>query len=90
MREISKQAPEESRRFWKDVTKAIQDKKYSEATRVKQIIEQQQRDLAAERQRKKEDFTPVWFLTDWDQEGKPRLTDEGKAVLQKELAAEDY
>lgn len=90
VRDIDRQAPEESRRFWDDVTRAIVEKRYSEATKVKQVIEQRQRDIAAERQRKGQEFEPAWFQDGWQEEGKAKLTEEGWRMLRKELEAEGY
>ena len=52
VRPISKQHPTESRRLWESVTSGLLRKEYGEATRAKHIIEQRQRDEAAERKRR--------------------------------------
>lgn len=52
VRPIERQLPYESRKLWKDVTRNLTERKYSEATREKVQIEQKQRDMAAERKRK--------------------------------------
>ena len=52
VRPISKQLPTESRRLWESVTSRLLRKEYGEATRAKHIIEQRQRDEAAERKRR--------------------------------------
>lgn len=49
---ISRQLPNESRRLWESVTSRLVSKEYGEATRAKHIIEQRQRDEAAERKRR--------------------------------------
>lgn len=55
------QLPNESRRFWKDVTAAILNKQFAEATRIKQALEQRQRDKAEERKAKNEEWKPRFF-----------------------------
>lgn len=52
VRPISKQHPTESRRLWETVTNGLLRKEFGEATRAKHIIEQRQRDEAAERKRR--------------------------------------
>lgn len=49
VRELEKQDPMESRKFWEPVTIAINKRDYRQATAQKQAIEQAQRDKAAER-----------------------------------------
>ncbi|KAH9172961.1 hypothetical protein EDB89DRAFT_1850601, partial [Lactarius sanguifluus] len=43
---ISRQLPSESHRLWESVTSKLLSKEYGEATCVKQVIEQRQRDEA--------------------------------------------
>ena len=43
------QLPNESRKYWSDVTKAILDKQYALATRLKHELEESQREKAAAR-----------------------------------------
>ena len=52
VRPISRQLPTESRRLWESVTSKLISKEFGEATRAKHIIEQRQRDDAAERKRR--------------------------------------
>ena len=52
VRPISKQHPTESRCLWESVTSGLLRKEYGEATRAKHVIEQRQRDEAAERKRR--------------------------------------
>lgn len=66
------------------MTEAIQAKQYSQATKAKQEIEQQQRDLAVERERKQQPFVPQFFLDTYPT-GRPTLTEAGHKALQKEL-----
>jgi oxysterol-binding protein-related protein 9/10/11 len=75
------QLPTESRRFWKDVTNAILNKQYGEATRLKQALEQRQRDKAEERKAKKEEWQPKFFTGAVIPKGRPELNEKGQAVL---------
>ena len=52
VRPLERQQPRESRRLWESVTDKLMKKEFSEATREKVVIEQRQRDEAAERKRK--------------------------------------
>lgn len=52
VRPLEKQHPRESRKLWENVTDKLIKKEFSEATREKVVIEQRQRDEAAERKRK--------------------------------------
>ncbi|KAG8733022.1 hypothetical protein FRC10_000474 [Ceratobasidium sp. 414] len=85
VRPIDSQLPNESHRLWEHVTKNLLSKNYSEATRVKQGIEQKQRDDAAARKAKGEDFVPVYFEPDISS-GQPELTAEGRKAIEEELA----
>ncbi|CAE6418754.1 unnamed protein product [Rhizoctonia solani] len=85
VRPIEEQLPNESHRLWEHVTKNLLSKNYSEATRVKQNIEQKQRDDAAGRKAKNEEFVPVYFEQDISN-GQPVLTAEGRKVVEEELA----
>ena len=52
VRPLEKQAHNESRKLWENVTSRLLKKEYNEATKHKLAIEQKQRDDAAERKRK--------------------------------------
>jgi hypothetical protein len=52
VRPLEKQHPRESQKLWESVTDNLIKKEFSEATREKVVIEQRQRDEAAERKRK--------------------------------------
>lgn len=52
VRPISKQHQTESRKLWESVTSRLLRKEFGEATRAKHVIEQRQRDEAAERKRR--------------------------------------
>lgn len=75
------QLQNESRRFWKDVTAAILSKQYGEATRVKQALEQAQRDRAEEQKARNEEWKPRFFSGAVIPRGRPNLSEEGQAVL---------
>jgi oxysterol-binding protein-related protein 9/10/11 len=75
------QLPNESRRFWKDVTTAILSRQYAEATRVKQALEQRQRDKTEERKARNEEWKPRFFAGAVFPKGRPDLSEEGEAVL---------
>ncbi|OAL30978.1 hypothetical protein AYO22_01273 [Fonsecaea multimorphosa] len=75
------QLPHESRTFWADVTTAINEKRYSDATRMKQDLEQAQRDKAAKRKDLNVEFKPRFFTAPTEPNGKPELTKYGKDTL---------
>ncbi|KAI9684030.1 MAG: hypothetical protein M1822_005857 [Bathelium mastoideum] len=77
------QLPNESRRFWHDVTNAIVEKRFGEATHLKQEIEQRQRDKAAEREVRKAVWQPRFFTDPLGPNGKPQLSQEGKNLLNR-------
>lgn len=77
----TEQLPNESRRFWHDVTDSIVNKKFGDATRIKQELEQKQRDKAKSREEKNEPFSPRFFVEATTKSGKPELTDEGRTTL---------
>jgi hypothetical protein len=76
------QLSNESRKFWSNVTEAILDKRYSQATKLKQEIEERQRQKAAERQEKNETWQPRFFTGAVTPLGKPELTEEGWKALE--------
>ena len=75
------QLPNESRNFWKEVTAAIQEKRFGDANRVKQEIEQRQRDKANERKVQNLDWKPRFFTEVTEEGGQPHLSEDGKIVL---------
>ncbi|PWY99613.1 hypothetical protein BCV70DRAFT_110124 [Testicularia cyperi] len=89
VRPIEAQEDMESRKIWEPVTSAILAKKYGEATKQKQEIEQMQRNAAAERKRKNETFVPRFFEADIS-DGRPRLTDQGRNALDGEYNLAGY
>jgi len=78
---IAEQLPNESLRFWSDVTEAILDKEFNKATKLKHDIEERQREKAVERKENNEEWQPRFFTGVVTPIGRPDLTDEGKAVL---------
>ncbi|KAL5332649.1 hypothetical protein BJX70DRAFT_392837 [Aspergillus crustosus] len=75
------QLSNESRKFWSGVTEAILDKKYSQATKLKVEIEERQRQKAAERQAKEEEWKPRFFTGAVTPLGKPALSEDGIKAL---------
>lgn len=76
------QLSNESRKFWKDVTQAILDKQFAQATKLKQDLEERQREKAATRKELNEEWQPRFFTGALTPVGKPDLTDEGRLALQ--------
>jgi len=89
VRELEKQDPMESRKFWEPVSIAINKKDYKQATAQKQAIEQAQREKAAERTKKGEEFVPAFFEADIST-GRGKLTSTGKSALDEELQLKDH
>ena len=73
--------PNESRRFWDDVTTAIKNKQFSTATSRKQELEERQRERAAERKTEGKEWQPRFFTTVTEADGKPDLSEEGKVAM---------
>ncbi|KAL4882328.1 hypothetical protein BJY04DRAFT_227045 [Aspergillus karnatakaensis] len=76
------QLSNESRKFWSGVTEAILNKKYNQATKLKVEIEERQRQKAAERQAKNEEWKPRFFTGAVTPLGKPALNEEGLKALE--------
>lgn len=76
------QLSNESLKFWSEVTDAIVDKQFSQATKLKQDIEERQRQRAAERTENGTEWKPRFFTGAVTPLGKPELTEEGQKVLQ--------
>jgi len=55
------QLPNESRRFWKDLTDAILSKQFNLSNTVKQEIEEKQRQKATERKTNGTEWKPRYF-----------------------------
>ncbi|KIM42206.1 hypothetical protein M413DRAFT_409397 [Hebeloma cylindrosporum] len=84
VRPLERQQPRESRKLWENVTERLMKKEFSEATREKVMIEQRQRDEAAERKKKGVEFVPRYFSKDLEK-GYADLTDEGWAAVEEEI-----
>lgn len=81
------QLPLESRVVWKEVSNLIHAKEYSKATKVKQGIEARQRNDAAARKERNEDWVPRYFDRE-DLGGRAELTREGREMLDMIYAEE--
>lgn len=83
------QLPNESRRFWKDVTEAIQEKRFRDADRFKQEIEQRQRDKAAARKADGNvEWKPRFFNEVTAPSGQPNLSQDGRQAVDGMLKKE--
>ncbi|EMD00070.1 hypothetical protein BAUCODRAFT_62608 [Baudoinia panamericana UAMH 10762] len=76
------QLPNESRRFWNDVTESIMAKQYNAATNRKQELEERQRERAAERKAQHKEWRPRFFTHATEDNGRPELTEEGRMAMQ--------
>lgn len=90
VRPLARQGTRESRRFWLKVSESIHKKEFSAATKHKQAIEQAQRDSAAARQKKGEEWQAVLFGTSVEENGRPFLSEGGKRALKEEIGGEGY
>lgn len=72
----SSQTEMESRKFWTSLTSLIQAQNFAEATKVKQNIEQHQRDLSNKRKNNNQPFKPVIFCIDDDENANSDLPDQ--------------
>ena len=85
----SQQLSNESRRFWHGVTEAIHNKQWSQATKLKQDLEEKQREKATARKDQGSEWRPRFFVEALMPNGKPELTEDGLMAL-KGLQTEDY
>lgn len=76
------QLPNESRKFWSEVTEAINSRQFSRATSLKQELEERQREKAKERADGGKEWQPRFFTAATTPLGRPDLTSDGKQVLQ--------
>jgi len=83
------QLPNESRRFWRDVTAAIQAKQFTAATNKKQELEERQRERAAERKAAKQEWSPRFFTAAVEPKGRPELSEDGRRAM-RALHAEEW
>ncbi|CAO1628450.1 unnamed protein product [Sympodiomycopsis kandeliae] len=89
VRPLKSQDTYESRLIWESVTSSILEKNFSQATKNKQKIEQQQRNLALDRKNRNEEFRPQFFDEDISN-GRPRLNDQGREAIQGERELKGY
>ena len=93
VRPLASQGPYESRRLWHSVTSALLSKKFNQATKHKQAIEQEQRDIAADRTKSGKVHQVVLFddaaRLEAD-DGRSRLSEAGRKALQRELEGRGY
>ncbi|KAL9055693.1 MAG: hypothetical protein Q9162_003419 [Coniocarpon cinnabarinum] len=80
---FDKSLPNESRKYWADVTDAILDKQWNEAQRAKNDIEDRQRAKKAERDAEGKSWTPRFFTGSVEPAGTPELNEEGKEAVEK-------
>lgn len=64
------------------MTEAILTKQFGLATKLKQDLEERQREKAAERKERNEEWRPRFFTGSVTPVGKPDLTEEGRLALQ--------
>lgn len=76
------QLSNESLKFWAEVTDSIMDKQFTQATKLKQDIEERQRQRATERKDEGVEWKPRFFTGAVTPLGKPELTPEGQKALQ--------
>ena len=60
------QLPNEFREFWESLTSSLLEKEYGEVNRLKQQIEQRQRELGAERKKNNTPWVPSWTVLGTD------------------------
>ncbi|KAF8217709.1 hypothetical protein K438DRAFT_1795517 [Mycena galopus ATCC 62051] len=85
VRPLEKQIPYESRKLWETVTSKLLKKEFSDATKEKVIIEQRQRDMAADRKKKGTKFVPRYFEPGLES-GYCALTAAGLQAVEEETA----
>lgn len=80
---MEQQLENESLQLWGGVTKAIHSKQFSQATTLKQELEEAQREKARQREKSGEAWKPIFFEQVTDKGGKPELTEKGREVLKR-------
>ena len=75
------QLPNESRKFWSQVTEYIQSKQFAQATTKKQQLEEKQRQRAQEREQAGKTWHPRFFATVTEKDGRAILSQEGKDAM---------
>ena len=71
------------------MTAAILSKQYTQATKLKQELEERQREKTAQREKEGKEWRPRFFKESIAPDGRPELTEEGKAAL-RGLQAQDW
>ncbi|BEI91296.1 uncharacterized protein CcaverHIS019_0401160 [Cutaneotrichosporon cavernicola] len=84
VRPLEEQEGHESRQLWEPVTSNLLSKNWGEATKQKQVIEQKQRDIAAQLKADGKVHEPRFFSRDYE-DGRPALTDAGHQVVRDEI-----
>lgn len=79
---MEEQLPNESPKFWNDVTEAIKSKQFATATTRKQELEETQRQVAAKRKAELKGWMPIYFTEVTDLSGKPHLNEMGRKALE--------
>ncbi|KAK3703522.1 hypothetical protein LTR37_014369 [Vermiconidia calcicola] len=79
---LQEQLPNESRRFWSDVTEAIIKKQFSTATTRKTELEELQRARAAKRKDEMKRWVPIYFTKVTDTNGRPELNELGRGAME--------
>ena len=82
------QLPNESRRFWRDVTTAILEKKWGQATKLKQDLEEEQRQKTKAREQAGKDWRPRFFTQALNEDGRPELSEQGRKAVEGLLRGE--
>lgn len=77
----TQQLPNESLKFWSEVTNAIKARQYSQATTLKQALEERQREKAKARESQGVTWKPRFFTEATTPVGRPDLTPDGRDVL---------
>ncbi|KAH0542370.1 hypothetical protein FGG08_003215 [Glutinoglossum americanum] len=75
------QLPNESRKFWAEVTRAIHARDFGKATQLKHEIEERQRQKAAAWSSRNEEWKPRFFVGTVTPVGRPSLTKDGEEAL---------
>jgi hypothetical protein len=86
---MDQQLPNESRKFWDEVTKAITAKQFAQATNKKQALEERQRERATERQQQGKEWRPRFFSTVTEKDGRAVLNEEGRKLIEG-MQSEQY
>ena len=71
------------------MTAAILSKQYTQATKLKQELEERQRERATQREKEGKEWRPRFFKDAVTPDGRPELTEDGKAAL-RGLQAQEW